>query len=824
VFVLAPPEVPKGLLVEALPRELIEALREHNRVHRIQEQIRLRMALHAGEITYDSYGVTAAAINLAFRLLDAPPLKEALGKSPGVLALIVSSWFFDDVVRHSVDSYPATYRRVQVAVKETSAVGWIAMPDYPYTPDEKNLEIPAAGPDRAVPRQLPAFTSHFVGRADELAELAGLLERAVDRRHPEGAPGTVIISAIGGTAGVGKTTLALRWAHQVADRFPDGQLYVNLRGFDPARPPMRPAEAIRGFLDALGAESADLTRDLDAQAALYRSLLAGRRILVLLDNARDPDQVRPLLPGSETCLVLVTSRSRLSGLVAAEGAQPLEVDLLNLTEARELLTRQLGMDRASRDPGAVDELIELCVRLPLALSVIAARAVAQPTFPLAELVDELRDEHGRLDALDLGDLATSVRAVFSCSYRNLTDPAARMFRTLGVHPGPDISTPAAASLTGVSLTQARTVLAELTRAHLVTERAPGRFAFHDLLRSYAVEQTASIDTDTDRHAAVRRMLDYYLYTGYAAIRWLYPSRETFDLIAPDPQVSTERLDDVEHALAWCDAEQGVFPAIVAQAASSGFDTHAWQIPWVLAAYYNRQGYLDHWIGTLHTAVGASCRAGDQEGQARTRHELGYAYFRLGLYSEARIHLRHALEMNRELGNRARQAHNHFELSQVANSLGHFDEALSHVRHGLRLCQATGSRGAKAWVRALELGCLARIGTYQQALDCSLEALAVFRELGNGYGEAETLGSLADIHHHLGNYSQAVDYRRGALELNRQLGDHYTEADTLTRLGDTYQVVGELDAARDAWRQAASILDDLRHSEAAQVHARLRGHS
>jgi hypothetical protein len=297
---------------------------------------------------------------------------------------------------------------------------------------------------------------------------------------------------------------------------------VNLRGFDPAGSPVRPAEAIHGFLDALGVEPARIPVELDAQAALYRSLLAGRRLLVLLDNARDSDQVRPLLPGSETCLVLVTSRSQLSSLVACEGAHLLGLDLLSVTEARELLARHLGLDRASREPGTVDELIELCARLPLALSVIAARAAAQPALPLAELAGELRDARGRLDALDAGDLATNVQAVLSCSYRNLAEPAARMFRMLGSHPGPDISAPAAASLAGVPLMQARKALAELTRAHLVTERVPGRFAFHDLLRSYAAQQAASVDTGTERHAAVRRMLDHYLHTGHAAIRWLYP--------------------------------------------------------------------------------------------------------------------------------------------------------------------------------------------------------------------------------------------------------------------------------------------------------------
>jgi tetratricopeptide (TPR) repeat protein/DNA-binding XRE family transcriptional regulator len=679
-----------------------------------------------------------------------------------------------------------------------------------------------AAATRTLPRQLPAYTPHFVGRADELAALTSLLDKAVGPSQL--AAGTIMISAVGGTAGIGKTALALRWAHQVADRFPDGHLYVNLRGFDPAAPPVRPAEVIRGFLGALGVDPSGIPVNLDAQAALYRSLLAGRRFLLLLDNARDAEQVRPLLPGTETCLVLVTSRSQLSSLTACEGAQLLDLDLLAITEARELLTRHLGPSRASREPGVVDELIELCARLPLALSIVAARAAAAPALPLTGLADELRDARLRLDALDAGDLASNVQAVFSCSYRHLSEPAARMFRMLSLHPGPDVSAPAAASLAGVSLMRARKALGELTRAYLVTEHAPGRFTFHDLLRSYAARQDTTVDTETERHTAVRRMLDHYLHTGHAAIEWLYPGRAEVSLIAPDPLIITaEELTGRGQARAWCEAEQKVFPAIVTQAASSGFDTHAWQIPWVLTAYFNRQGYLHEWIATLHTALAAARRAGGRRGQALASHELGYAYLRLGIYDKARVHLWHALDLNRELGDREEQAHNHVELSEVETHQRRHDEALSHARRSFDLYLATGHRGGQARARTREGLCLTYLGEYQQALTCSLAAIAVQRELmdkADKYGTAETLKALGDTHHYLGNYSQAIDYHLQALELGRQLGDHYTEAETLTRLGDAYQAAAEPDAAQDAWRQAVAILDDLHHPDAAQVRAKL----
>ncbi|HXT87774.1 MAG TPA: tetratricopeptide repeat protein [Trebonia sp.] len=679
-----------------------------------------------------------------------------------------------------------------------------------------------AAATRTVPRQLPAHARHFAGRADDLAALTGLLDKAVGASRP--AAGTTMIAAIGGTAGIGKTELAVRWAHQAADRFPDGHLYVNLRGFDPAAPPVRPAEVIRDFLGALGVDPSGISVSLDAQAALYRSLLAGRRFLLLLDNARDAEQVRPLLPGTETCLVLVTSRRQLSSLAAREGAQLLDLDLLTITEARELLTLHLGPSRASREPQVVDELIELCAQLPLALSIAAARAGAAPALPLAGLADELRDARLRLDALDAGDLATNMQAVFSCSYRHLSKPTARMFRMLSLHPGPDVSAAVAAKLAGVPLMRARKALAELTRAYLATEHAQSRFTFHDLLRIYAAGQNTSVDTEAERHAAARRMLDHYLHTGLAAIEWLYPDRAVIGPIAPDPPIVTaEELTSREDARAWCDAEQKVLPAIVTLAASRGFDTHAWQIPWVLTAYFNRQGYLHEWTPALHTALAAARRSGDRHGQALAIHELGYAYLRLGIYNKARIHLRHALDLNRELGDREEQAHNHIELAEVENYQGHPDAALSHARQSFDLYRATGHRTGQARARTREGRCLTLHGEYQQALSCSLEAIAIQREVADKedkYVTAETLKALGDTHHHLGNYPHAIDYHRQALELDRQLGDHYAEAETLTRLGDDYEAAAELDAAQDAWRQAAAILRDLHHPAVALVLAKL----
>jgi DNA-binding SARP family transcriptional activator len=369
---------------------------------------------------------------------------------------------------------------------------------------------PTARPAVPVPAQLPSAVPAFVGRDAELAGLDALLRATVQATAAGTA--TLVIAALSGTAGVGKTALAVHWAHRAAAQFPDGQLYVNLRGFDPGGA-VEPSEALRGFLDALGVPAARIPESLPAQAGLYRSLLAGKRVLVVLDNAKDAGQARPLLPGSPGCLAIVTSRNQLTGLVATDGAYALTLDLLDSADARRLLACRLGSRRVAREPDAVDEIIASCARLPLALTIAAARAAASPGFPLAVLATDLRKATGVLDPLDGGDPATDVRAVFSWSYDALTTDAARLFRLLGLHPGPDIALPAAASLAATPPERAHALLAELTRAHLLAEHAPGRYGFHDLLRAYATELARTHDSQNVLSAAAHRVLDHYLHTG-----------------------------------------------------------------------------------------------------------------------------------------------------------------------------------------------------------------------------------------------------------------------------------------------------------------------
>lgn len=605
VFLLAPPDVPKSVFVAALPLALAEALRRHNRAHRAGEQIRLRCAVHAGEVNYDGHGVTAAAITTAFRLVDAPPLKAALAGSPGVLAFIASSWFYEEVVRHANAVDPETFRPVEVAVKELRTTGWICIPDHPYppqpVPDTSGRSVP-------VPQQLPIATRHFAGRTAELAVLTGLMEEVGV------ACGAVVISAIDGTAGIGKTALAVHWAHHAADRFPDGQLYVNLRGFDPAAPPISPAEVVHTFLDALGVPPERIPVNLDGQTSLYRSLMADRRMLVVLDNARDADQVRPLLPGSSGCFVIVTSRNHLTSLVTAEGAHPVTLDLLTSEESILLLLRRLGPHRIAAEPQAVQDIIEYCVRLPLALSIVAARAASHPTFSLTALVAELHETRGGLDFFTASDPAANVRALFSWSYRQLDSDSASVFRRLGLHPGPDISVPATVSLSGLPAGLARRALAELAYVHLISEHDPGRYTFHDLLRAYAAELGNTADPETERRAAIRRMIDHYLYTAHGAALLIHQRRTAIDLPTPRPGVQFEKPADLASAMTWFETEHPVLLGIVHLAAAEGHPD-VWQLPWIFGEFLERRGHWRDNVTTNAIALSAAIEQDNQYGQA-----------------------------------------------------------------------------------------------------------------------------------------------------------------------------------------------------------------
>jgi DNA-binding SARP family transcriptional activator/tetratricopeptide (TPR) repeat protein len=675
---------------------------------------------------------------------------------------------------------------------------------------------PLGGGLAVVPRQLPAAVAHFTGRDGELRMLSGSLER-LGR-----ADGTVVISAIGGTAGVGKTALAVHWAHQVAELFPDGQLYVNLRGFGPSGPPMTAGEAVCGFLESLGISRDRIPAGTDAQAGLYRSMLAGRRMLVVLDNAADEIQVRPLLPGSAGCLAVVTSRRPLPGLAAAEGALQVCLDLMSEAEAGELLAARLGAGRVAAEPGAVSELAALCARLPLALAVAAVRAASSPGLALTSLTEQLRDMHGRLDALDAEVPGSSVRAVFSWSYQNLTGPAARMFRLLGTHPGPDISLPAAASLAGVPRTEARRILAELTGTHLLTQDARGRFAFHDLLRAYAMAEAQGQEHQAEQLEATHRMLDHYLHTAWAGSLLLYPGRDpAFVLAATRPGTEPESITDGGHALAWFEAEHQVLLAVITQAAASGFDTHAWQLPWALADYLSRRGHWQDQTTTQRTALAAARRLGDRAAQARAHHGLGCAQSVSSAGRAGHAHLAQALRLYGELGDQLGQSSIHLSFAMAFDFQHRPEKALEHARQVLTLARATGHAVEEANALSTIGWLYAELGDYPRALAHCRPGLDACRDLGDQNGEAATWDSLGYVEHHLGNYDKAATCYEHALKLSRDLGNLLNQAVILDHFGDARQAAGDTHGACDSWRQSLAILDDLHHPDAMRLRRKAR---
>ncbi|HLU57068.1 MAG TPA: BTAD domain-containing putative transcriptional regulator [Pseudonocardia sp.] len=656
---------------------------------------------------------------------------------------------------------------------------------------------PARAPAGPVPRQLPAPPAVFTGRQGELAALDAALD--------DGRP--VAICAVGGTGGVGKTSLALHWAHRNLDRFPDGQLYVNLRGFDGgfsrAAEPLAPDVAIRTFLDGLGVEVDAIPPGLDAQAALYRSLVAGRRMLVLLDNARDTEQVAPLLPGSPGCAVLVTSRRQLGGLVAVHGARSLPLDVLPDAEARALLAGHLGRERLDAEPDAVDAVLRACAGLPLALAIVAARASTRPHLPLAAVAEELQNGPGRLDALDAGDARADLRSVFSWSYRALRPEAARLFRRLGLHPGPDVGLPAAAGLAGVDVHEVRPLLAELTGASLLTEHRPGRFVLHDLLRAYAAERGEAEDTEAERRATVRRLLDHYLHSGVPASLVLTPTRTRIDVDPPAPGVTPEVPTDLRQATEWFATERPAVLAAIRLAAQHGFDTHCWQLEWTIGEFLDRHAHWHDYAEACTLALDAARRLGSPAVEAIVLRGLARACTRLDAHDEAYAHLERALELYRQLGDPAGQAAVHIGFGRLLEPQGRHTEALAHAEQALELARAGGDRAGEAFAWNGVGWCHARLGNYERTIEYAAQALRVAGEV-DGCPVAGMWHTLGYAHLHLGHHQEAIDCFRRSVRASRETPDVNVEVLALGRLGDAQREAGDLDAARASWQEALAI--------------------
>jgi tetratricopeptide (TPR) repeat protein len=497
--------------------------------------------------------------------------------------------------------------------------------------------------------------------------------------------------------------------------------------------------------------------------------------------------------------------------------------VLTDADARELLARRMGAERLAGEPDAATELAGLCARLPLALAVTAARAAAHPGVRLTVLASELDDAMARLDALETGEAATSIRAVFSWSYANLAPDASRMFRLLALHPGPDIAVPAAASLAGTEPQQASRLMQALARAGLLTEQVPGRFAFHDLLRVYATELARGTESDGERRAAGHRVLDHYLHTAHAAAALSQLNREPLTLKPPRPGSVPEHLPDEGSALAWFKAENQILRAAVALAVADGFDTHAWQLTCTLAPFVHRSGHWhqQEWSIVLATALAAAQRQGDIAGQARVHWELGFIRTRLGRYDDALSHLSRALDMYRQLGNEAGQANSHLGLALLFDQQGQEGEAVRHAERALDLYRAAAYRAGQASALNAAGWYSTKAGQHQQALVYCQQALDLHREIGSRPGEAGTLDSIGYAHHQLGHYRQAIACYQSALGLLRKLADCDAEAVVLSHLGDAQRAIGSPQEAGDSWRQALAILDGSHDPGASEVRAKLR---
>ncbi|MEU8129890.1 BTAD domain-containing putative transcriptional regulator [Micromonospora sp. NPDC049049] len=666
-------------------------------------------------------------------------------------------------------------------------------------------------PPRFVPRQLPAPPTLFTGRAGELARLTSLL---LD--DPRSAS-TVVIT---GTGGVGKSWLALRWAHDNRHHFPDGQLHVDLAGFGTATQEASPSAVVRSLLPALGVKLLEIPAEPAAQFALYRSLTAARRLLVLLDNARDAEQVRPLLPGSTRCGVLVTSRHTLPGLVTTDGAHLLALDLPSDDEARQLLVRRLGAQRVIAQPAAVDELIGRTARLPLALSIVAARAAARPTFPLQAIADDLAASRGGLTALATDDAATDVRTVLSWSYRLLSADAARLFRQISLHPAPDVSAAAAASLAGAPPHLIRPALDELARANLLAEQSPNRFRCHDLLRAYGEELTRALDPPADRGAVRRRVLDHYLRVARDSARLVDPGWQPLDPPPLPTDASPSAFADHRAALAWFTTEQRVLLAAVADAVAHGFDGHAGQLAQALTPLLGR---LSQWhdLATLQTiAVAVARRRADPQAEALAHRDLALAHIQNRRFGAAHHHLRRAMARYDQAGDRPGQVSAHLHLAWLSDIEGDAGAALPHARHALALASHTGDRlGEAAALNALGWS-HARLDEHARAIAYCERALALYEEAEDRLGAAHTWDSLGFAYHGLGKHPSAADCYRRALTLYSEVQDPCGRADTLVRLGDTHQALGDHDTSVDLWRQALAILDRVGHPQAAVLSERL----
>ena len=668
----------------------------------------------------------------------------------------------------------------------------------------------AVGAGRLVPRQLLAPPRWFTGRESELAMLTAAL----------GESSTMAIASIGGMGGIGKTWLALRWAHQQLDRFPDGQLFVNLRGFAPSGEPASAEVVVRGFLEALGVDPVSIPSGTEEQIKLYRSLLADRRMLVVLDNAKDTHQVEQLLPGSPTCTVLVTSRRLLTGLVAEHGAYPLHLDVLPEAESRALFVARLGAQRLAAEPDVTSELLSYCAGLPLALSVLGTRALISPNLPLARLLDDLRT--ARLDALDAQDgTSGNLRAVLTWSYDALSPAAARMFRLLGLHEGADVSRHAAGAMADIDAQEADRLLSELVLAHLLEPRHGDRFQFHDLLRAYALERATSHEDTTVRQDAVARMVDWYLHAADAASRVLVPHKPMLVTSHAPEHWRFPVWRTQADAKAWFVAEEANLVTAIHSAVRLGEHAAAWQLPVLVSSFlYAHNKRWDLWLAMLALAMEQARLDGDLAGQAGVLVAHGAAYHDLRRYDEAIDSYREAIGILVNTEDHWTEGVAHNGLSTTLIRQGRQAEAMPHLRRAADVYERIGNNFGSAWALQGVASAHYAMGEQEQALEYAVRALQAWRAVPHPHSVGSTLSLLGEIHLAMDRFEDAIGYFDEAVEVRQSLDDRAGVGRALHRRAVAELACGRTGAARQSLERAAPILTAISAPEAVDVAARL----
>jgi DNA-binding SARP family transcriptional activator/tetratricopeptide (TPR) repeat protein len=682
---------------------------------------------------------------------------------------------------HLIDHTPADEPVAGDGVGETATQAAVSEPS--ATPV-------GVGVTRA-PAQLPIDLPVFVGRQEEFTSLRGSLVGG------EGGASAGVVGVICGMGGMGKTTLAVHWAHRVADRFPDGQVFVNLRGFDVNGAAMDPMDAIREILDAFGVAPQDSSMNVASLSALYRTVLAERKLLIVLDNARDSEQVVPLLPGGPNSLVLVTSRSRLSGLVAATGARTVVLDALSIVEAQEFLRCRLGAERIAAEPEAVRDIVTLSGGLPLALAVVAAHAAGRPGFMLSTVGDELSASRDSLDAFADVDGLTDLRAVFSWSYRALSAPAARLFRLLALCPGTSTTVLAAASLIGLPLRVTKVLLRELDSASLWVESAPSRYSCHDLLRLYGAELVQDEDDESEQRAALHRLLDHYLHTAYRATKKLSGTRNMFTL--PDFVDGALPYEPVsiETAMAWLTLEYPALLMLINWADASGFTRHVWQIAWSIRLFQTHAFHMRDLGVVQQLALDAARRSDDQIGMAYAHSGMGVAKSK----AEPKVAMEHIRESIALYGNGGDDVGMAFAYCQLSGELygrGDYVDSITECERGLALFRSAGEPVGEALALNQIGEAKIKLGQYEEPLAYFRQCLAIPETAEAPYLTASTWEAVGYANEQRGHYSESADGYEHAVAIYRKTGGRSLPL-ALDDLGRVYAAMGrneEADAAID----------------------------